>query len=148
MPELTHNSAKVLDEATKKQAATGKRKPTMRQLLAIKNVVENGSSKAEAIRKAGYSEAMATVPGKVFDSPTVIPIMDSVVQAMIEERDAVLKLMKKKRGKAKYRDLTDSVDKLTKNIQLLNGGPTETVALVAYIENLEKLRKDVSNPKS
>lgn len=147
MPELTHNSAKVLDEATKKQAATGKRKPTMRQLLAIKNVVGNGGNKAEALRDAKYSPSVVDNPSKVFDSPAVIPIMDSVVQAMIEERDAVLKLMKKKRGKAKYRDLTDGVDKLTKNIQLLNGGPTETVALVAYIEGLEKLRKDISNPK-
>lgn len=52
------------------------------------------------------------------------------VQAMIKERDEVIKRMQKTRGKAKYRDLTDALDKLTKNVQLLTGGKTENVGLI------------------
>ena len=40
------------------------------------------------------------------------------------EQDKAIMAMKKKRPEAKYRDLIDAFDKLTKNIQLLGGGET------------------------
>ena len=43
-------------------------KPTARQVLALKHMVENGSSKSEALTKAGYSPAIATQPHKVIES--------------------------------------------------------------------------------
>jgi len=45
---------------------------------------------------------------------------------MVRERDRLIEaLSHKKLSKEKYRDMIDGLDKLTKNIQLLNGGATE-----------------------
>ncbi|HEV7702217.1 MAG TPA: hypothetical protein VGO63_02115 [Candidatus Paceibacterota bacterium] len=44
------------------------RKPTSKQLKAFQNLVENGGNKGKAIRDAGYSEAVAKTPEKVFGS--------------------------------------------------------------------------------
>ena len=50
------------------------REPTQRQVSAVQMVV-NGRSKAFALRAAGYSEAVATHPQRVFGSPTVVALM-------------------------------------------------------------------------
>jgi hypothetical protein len=41
------------------------RKPTIKQKLAVKEIVENGSSVAAAMRKVGYSAQTAKDPGKL-----------------------------------------------------------------------------------
>lgn len=79
--------------------------------------------------KKGYTPKTAN-SGAVQATKTYQEAITPFVQAMIEERDAVIKRMKATRGKAKYRDLTDGIDKLTKNIQLLTGGKTENVGLI------------------
>lgn len=56
------------------------KQPTVRQLAAVAALVENGrgSSKGDALRAAGYSEAMATHPQRVFGTPVVRDILASV----------------------------------------------------------------------
>lgn len=76
------------------------------------------------LKKYGYSDSTSKTPKNVLDTESFKTEIDPFVKAMIEERDAVILRMKKVRGKAKYRDLTDALDKITKNIQLLNGGKT------------------------
>lgn len=50
-----------------------------------------------------------------------------VLELMIIQRDRALARMNKTVNKAKYREASDAVDKLTKNIQLLSGGSTEDI---------------------
>ena len=50
--------------------------------------------------------------------------LPDIIEAMMVERNRAIQLMSKKIGKAKYRDMVESVDKLTKNIQLLTGNST------------------------
>ena len=77
------------------------------------------------LKNKGYSSATARGGAKqVVESKSFQEVINPVVQSMILERDAAILRMKKVRNKAKYRDLTDATDKLTKNIQLLNGGKT------------------------
>lgn len=82
-------------------------------------------NKGEIIRKNGYSESTATVPNNVTDTKSYQEVVRPVVERMIEERDEVIKAMKLKRDDAHYNHLTDALDKLTKNIQLLSGEQTE-----------------------
>lgn len=74
-------------------------------------------------QKHGYSKTSAKAM-KATNTKSFKEAIDPVLDAMKTERDAVLKAMKGKRSKAKYRDLMDGLDKLTKNIQLLGGKET------------------------
>src|SRR4051794_23397908 len=57
---------------------TGKPKtPSAKQMAAIQHWVANGGNKSDAVRAAGYSEAIAHQPGKVFNSPAVQRLLDA-----------------------------------------------------------------------
>ena len=53
--------------------------------------------------------------------------MRPIVEQLEAERQAVIKCLPKARGEAKYRDLVNAIDKLTRNIQLMGGGATERI---------------------
>jgi len=72
----------------------------------------------------GYGKSMATHPNKVTNTKSYKDEIRPVIEAMERERNAIIKALPGKRGKAKYRDLIDGIDKMTKNIQLLSGRPT------------------------
>lgn len=101
--------------------------PTIKQNRAVSAVVENGGNVSKAMKKVGYSKAMAKNPQKLTRSKGFKEAAKPLLKRLADERDEALKAMKSKRSGAKYRDLVDSVDKLTKNIQLLSGKPTESV---------------------
>ncbi len=71
-----------------------------------------------------YSKSTSESPQRVTNTKSYQKEMKPIVDRLIEERDRAIKAMKGKISKAKYRDLTDNVDKMTKNIQLLSGGKT------------------------
>lgn len=77
----------------------------------------------EIQKKHGYSERSAKAM-KATQTKSFKEEIDPVLDAMERERSAILKDLKNKRSKAKYRDLIDGLDKLTKNIQLLGGKET------------------------
>ena len=70
----------ALESFLKTGVDTGKslRKPTLRQMHAVKNLVGDGRSQADALRKANYSEAIVNQPQKVFGSPVILPILESL----------------------------------------------------------------------
>ncbi len=99
--------------------------------LMAKNVAKDvsatiGSGKKvilkDIIKRNGYSQTVAENPKLVTSTKSYQDSIAPFVQKMIEERDMAIEQMKKTRSKAKYRDLTDAIDKLTKNTQLLTGG--------------------------
>jgi hypothetical protein len=69
-----HLVPEKLKEHNKMPAKT----PSERQKLAVMMLVANGGNKAQAIRDAGYSEAMARTPSKVFGSDGVQELMASI----------------------------------------------------------------------
>ena len=92
----------------------------------LKKVRKGGKVKlGKIIRKAGYSKSVSKSPTKVTRTKTYKKEMKPIVDQLITERRRAIQALKGKIGKAKYRDLVDGVDKLTKNIQLLSGGDTE-----------------------
>ena len=80
--------------------------------------------------KKGYTKKTAK-SGNIQKTKTFQRIIEEgkkpLLERLIIERDRALQAMKGKISKAKYRDLVDSVDKITKNVQLLSGGDTERV---------------------
>ena len=107
-----------------------KRHPTTKQLKLARLISENvsktglGKSMYRLMKLAGYAESTAKRQKGIKDSAPVRAATLPIVKAMEIERDEAIATMKRKRPKAKYRDLADAADKLTKNIQLLGGGET------------------------
>ena len=69
---------------------------------------------------------------RVGDKPDSVKRAKWIEDAVIIEklkvaREMAIDEMEKKIGKASYRDVVDSVDKTTKNIQLLSGKSTENI---------------------
>lgn len=79
------------------------------------------------MRKAGYSPNTAKTPSKLLKAKSAKKIVKDIIAQMEEERQRAIKLMKSRITKARYRDLVDGADKLTKNIQLLSGKETENI---------------------
>jgi len=107
-----------------------KKRITAKQLKLARLISENvsktglGKSMYWLMKKAGYAESTAKRQKGIKDSAPVRAATLPIVKAMEIERDEAIVAMKRKRPKAKYRDLADAADKLTKNIQLLGGGET------------------------
>lgn len=76
----------------------------------------------EMMLEAGYSESTAKqqtlILGGLSDE------LNPIVRKLEERREKAIQRLDKTIAKAKYRDLIDGIDKLTKNIQLLSGGKT------------------------
>lgn len=83
-------------------------------------------NKQKIQQKHGYTESSARAM-KATKTKTYQDEMKTVIQAMERERDRAIKAMKTKIDEAKYRDVVDAADKLTKNIELLSGRDTARV---------------------
>lgn len=109
---------------------------TLKQKTAIAKMVENGGIVSKAMIEAGYSENTAKTPQKLTESVEGKRLISSIVDKMERERDRlILYMADKDLSKEKYRDMMEAVDKLTKNIQLLNGGATERHGLILNFDS-------------
>lgn len=94
-----------------------------------KEVIKSlGKSRKPVLRKIavekGYSQHTADTPKNITDTNSYKEIMNPVIEAFEKERQAIIERLPKVRNQAKYNHLVEGLDKLTKNIQLLNGGKT------------------------
>jgi len=96
------------------------------------------------IRKR-YSKSTSESPTIVTNTKSYKEAIEPVISALEIERTEILKRMKKTRSKAKYRDLTYSLDIVTKNHQLLTGGKTENLGIEGLSNELNKLIDNVKN---
>lgn len=100
--------------------------------VAREVLVSVGKGKRPNIKKIaiskGYSPKTAGA-GRVQTTQSYKKELAPLITRLEEERDAIVEALKKKRGKAKYRDLIDGLDKVTKNLQLLTGGATQNIAI-------------------
>ena len=108
----------------KEQSREHKVTGTIKQKEAIKRIVVNRGVLKRAMLDAGYTETSAKNPKNLTESKAYKQALPSIIERMGIERDRAISMMAKKIGRAKYRDMSEAVDKLTKNIQLLSGGRT------------------------
>lgn len=79
----------------------------------------------EAMIKSGYSESYAEC-GDILHTIGYKQIMEPVAKQLEAERQRIIdELRVKDLSQEKHKDLVDSMDKITKNIQLLTGGATD-----------------------
>lgn len=95
-----------------------------------KEVLENlGNGKkpnlGKIARKKGYADNTADNPKNITETESYKEVITPIVEAMERERARIIsELSNKDLTKEKFRDLIDGLDKITKNVQLLNGGKT------------------------
>ncbi|QGH73082.1 MAG: hypothetical protein [Podoviridae sp. ctviO18] len=95
--------------------------------------VRNGKkiNMQEIQQKHGYSKESAKSM-KAKNTKTYKAEIKPLLDRLEEERDRAISLLEKTSSKAKYRDLVDGLDKITKNIQLLGGKSTEIVKVYKW----------------
>ncbi len=104
-----------------------------------KEVLETiGSGKKPSLRKIarkhGYAPTSADNPKQITETKSYQEVMKPLVQRLEDERNAIMAALEEKRPKAQYHQLIDGLDKVTKNIQLLTGGATENMKVIAAVE--------------
>ena|SRR3990167_189778 len=92
------------------------------------------------MKKNGYAQNTADNPLNVTTTKSYRAVISPLVISLEKERTAIVERLKKTRNKAKYRDLIDGLDKITKNIQLLTGGDTERGKLT-IVEMASEIKK-------
>jgi len=103
---------------------------SIRAKKALTNLVVNGGNKAQALRDAGYSEAVVNTPSKVFESVELKPEVDKSLAKIDKECDRLLNAaMQKDLEPEKYSDVVTAYEKLKKLSQLLGGKATENIAM-------------------
>jgi len=112
---------------------------TERQKRVAKAITENYrnkkvKNKGEILKDCDYTEQTTKQPSRIIDSKGVQEELSPLIKRLIIERDRAVKHMKLKIKDAKYRDCTDATDKLTKNIELLQGNATERVQSIDITE--------------
>lgn len=86
-----------------------------------------------------YAKSTSQRPKQVTETKSYKEAMKPLIDRLEEERNAIIERLKKTRTKAKYRDLIDGLDKVTKNIQLLSGKPTDRTDLTLTDEQRRKI---------
>ena len=127
---------------------------TPKQEKLIKLIIENlgikgnTKTKGEMLLEAGYSEVQSKNPQEIFGSLNIQEGLTDVVSELEKKRESALNaLTTEKIEQEKAKDLTDIIDKLTKNIQLLGGKPTEITKNELSELSDEQLNK-IANGKS
>lgn len=121
--------------------------PTVKKPLSprdekLVSLVANGSKKAPAMIKVGYSPKTARAPGKVFNKPEVKEAVLSVVERIQRNRDRIIAALEKKDfEKQSPFNLTAMMNMHTKDAELLSGRPTDRTAYELPEEEKTRLRK-------
>jgi hypothetical protein len=103
---------------------------SMRAKKALKNMIENGGNKRQAILDAGYSQTIADHPTKLTESKGFKELASPILSKIEAESNRILEAaMGKDLDNERHKDLIDSLEKTTKLSQLLSGKATENVAL-------------------
>ena len=90
----------------------------------------------EIAREVGYADNTADNPKGIRDTKAYQEEIAPFLNRMVTHRDKImLELEVKDLNDEKHKDLVDSLDKLTKNIQLLSGGETERSGITFNVMN-------------
>ena len=121
-----------------------KDKPTINQQKVVKKTIEKLGkgeiiNKGKILQESGYSKATSINPEVVYDSDGVKGELEPIVSRMTKERDRLLtEAQTRVLTDVRYKEIMDSLDTLTKNIQLLSGGTTENINLIISKEVADK----------
>ena len=117
--------------------------------MASENAIAVAKEVSENIRKdkrvilgkiiaKRYSKSVSKHPKTVTTTKSYQEAMKPIIDQMEEERQRAIAMLKKKINKAQYHHLVEAIDKLTKNIQLLGGKPTENLNIGNLLDKLDE----------
>jgi len=122
---------------------------TIKQEKAVIALVENGGNVSKAMLEAGYSENTAHTPQKLTESDGYKEIAEPIVKQMEKERQRAIKALSLKNlDDVSYEKISDVIDKLTKNIQLLTGGETERSKVIVVPNEIFTKYATSSSPEN
>ena len=102
--------------------------PTVKQEQAFNRYVENHGNVSKSMLEVNYTPATARNPSNLTQSKGWQIISSNYLQKLVLERNRVIEAMTGKNlSREKYSTLSDSVDKMTRSINLLNGGDTDKI---------------------
>ena len=129
----------------KEQAFITETAKTLNPTKAVEKVYNIGS-KGGSKTKAQASNTASVIAKENLTKPHIKKAMDSIVNQLEIERQRAISKLKTKISDAKYRDLNDGIDKLTKNIQLLSGKPTDRQELnLIDDDQKERIAQEILN---
>ncbi len=109
-------------------------KPTQKQEKLIKLILDNLGNKKntrtlrDMMREVGYSEAQCKNPKQILNTKAVKEGTQDFLKSLRDKRKlAITHLTEDKLKTSGARDLASITDTFTKNIQLLEGKPTENI---------------------
>lgn len=117
-------SKPVKKKSTKQKRNTEKMKKLVK-LISVNLGIARPKSMYEMMIEAGYSEKTARQQSAIL--MRIKEDLKPLTNRLEEERDAILMEMVLKRPLAKYSELSASLDRISKNIQLLSNKPTDIV---------------------
>ena len=135
-------------------------KPTVRQIKAHDNMIENGANKSKALKSAGYSNAIASNPSKVIESEgfkqlcTRVGLTDELITSSLtddikakpKQRKAELELGAKILGTGNMnKTQTETAITLTDIIGKLASSGTDSVTLNPADKGLDVLFTPVTS---
>ncbi len=105
-----------------------------------KNILKYPSRK-KAMVESDYTEQYSS-SGHILKTKQYQEKMKPIKEQLEEERQRIIQQMKSKNlSKEKYKDLVESMDKITKNVQLLSGGATERIVSVSISQEIADKNK-------
>jgi hypothetical protein len=122
--------------------------PTIKQKIAVNKILENRGNIGKAMREAGYAENTADNPKNLTESDGYKEIAEPIVKQMEKERQRAIKALSLKNlDDVTYEKISDVIDKLTKNIQLLSGGDTERIRFTPIYGGQSNIQGQPSDQK-
>lgn len=100
-------------------------------------LVENGGSLSAAMRAVGYGAGYAKNPSKLRKTKAWKETMEPVLKRLEKARDQAIERMEATVNEADYGQVSAGVERLTKQIQLISGKPTENVNHFATLSDEE-----------
>jgi DNA-binding cell septation regulator SpoVG len=121
----------------------------LRTKKVVSQLVGNGRSMRGAMIEAGYSENYANQPSKFRKNKEFQDLIDPLIRQLDEQIQADLKALTKKRGKAKFGEISSNIDRMISKRELLSGKATSRVddgmgKLLSELENLNETRPKTS----
>lgn len=108
--------------------ATQKQQKLINLIVANLGNVKETKTMKELMLEAGYSKSQSTNPYQILESETIQEGIQPFVDKLLRERERIMdELAQRDISDERYKDMVDSMDKFTKNAQLLSGGHTENV---------------------
>ena len=86
----------------------------------------------------GYAPNTAKNPKNITETKSYKRVVTPFLTRLIKHRDKLLRRMEETIDDAEYNDLSNSLDKVVKNIQLLSGGATQNVDIRSVTFNVRR----------